>query len=51
MVHGILSDMRDLEPLPRIMSFVVLGLVLLAVTWTSTRYSADLSPCDPATSV
>jgi uncharacterized membrane protein len=37
-----LSDLRDLEPLARIVSFVVLGLVLLAVSWTYTRYQAQI---------
>lgn len=31
-------DLSALAPLPRIFSFVVLGLVLLAVSWTYTRY-------------
>jgi uncharacterized membrane protein len=30
-------DMRELEALPRILSFVVLGLVLLSVSWVYTR--------------
>lgn len=30
-------DMRELETLPRILSFVVLGLVLLSVSWVYTR--------------
>jgi hypothetical protein len=31
-------DLSALEPLPRIISFVVLGLVLLAVSWAYTRH-------------
>jgi hypothetical protein len=31
-------DLSTLEPLARIVSFVVLGLVLLGVSWTYTRY-------------
>jgi len=30
-------DMRELDALPRILSFVVLGLVLLSVSWVYTR--------------
>jgi uncharacterized membrane protein len=30
-------DLSELEALPRIMSFVVLGLVLLGVSWAYTR--------------
>jgi uncharacterized membrane protein len=30
-------DLSELEALPRIMSFVVLGLVLLGVSWVYTR--------------
>jgi uncharacterized membrane protein len=37
-----LSDLHDLEPLARIMSAVVLGLVLLAVSWTYTRYQEQI---------
>ena len=37
-----LSDLRDLDPLPRIISFVVLGLVLLAVSWTYTRFQEQI---------
>ncbi len=33
-----LYDLSALEPLARILSFVVLGLVLLAVSWAYTRY-------------
>jgi hypothetical protein len=35
-------DLRELEPLARILSFVVLGLVLLAVSWTYTRYQEQI---------
>jgi len=35
-------DLNTLEPLPRILSFVVLGLVLLAVSWGYTRYRDTL---------
>ena len=37
-----LSDLRDLEPLARIVSFIVLGLVLLLVSWTYTRYQEQI---------
>jgi len=33
-----LYDLRELEALPRIISFVVLGVVLLAVSWVYTRF-------------
>ena len=33
-----LYDLRELAPLPRIFSFVVLGLVLLGISWAYTRY-------------
>lgn len=33
-----LYDLRELEALPRILSFVVLGLILLAISWVYTRY-------------
>ena len=33
-----LYDLRELEALPRIFSFVVLGLVLLGISWAYTRY-------------
>jgi hypothetical protein len=33
-----LYDLRELEPLPRIFSFVGLGLVLLAISWAYTMY-------------
>jgi Predicted membrane protein (DUF2339) len=35
-------DLSALAPLPRIFSFVVLGLVLLAVSWTYTRYREQI---------
>ncbi|MEO8481464.1 MAG: DUF2339 domain-containing protein [Acidobacteriota bacterium] len=35
-------DLRELEALGRIMSFVVLGLVLLGVSWTYTKYKEQL---------
>jgi hypothetical protein len=35
-------DLRALEPLPRILSFVVLGLVLLAVSWVYTRFREQI---------
>lgn len=31
-------DLRNLETLPRIMSFIVLGLLLVAVSWVYTRF-------------
>jgi hypothetical protein len=38
-----LYDLRELEALPRILSFVVLGLVLLGVSWAYTRYRTLIS--------
>jgi hypothetical protein len=35
-------DLRQLEPLARIFSFVVLGLFLLAVSWIYTRYKEQI---------
>jgi hypothetical protein len=35
-------DLRQLEALARILSFVVLGLVLLAVSWIYTRYREQI---------
>ena len=35
-------DLRQLEALARIMSFVVLGLVLLTVSWVYTRYREQI---------
>jgi hypothetical protein len=35
-------DLRELEALARIMSFVALGLVLLGVSWVYTRYREDI---------
>jgi hypothetical protein len=35
-------DLRQLEALARILSFVVLGLVLLAVSWIYTRYREQM---------
>jgi hypothetical protein len=35
-------DLRELEALGRIMSFVVLGLVLLGVSWTYTKYKEQI---------
>jgi hypothetical protein len=35
-------DLRQLEALARILSFVVLGLVLLAVSWIYTRYRDEI---------
>ena len=32
-----LYDLSELDPVPRILSFVVLGLVLLGVSWGYTR--------------
>lgn len=37
-----LLDLRELEALARIFSFVVLGLFLLAVSWTYTRYREQI---------
>jgi hypothetical protein len=36
-------DLRHLETLPRIFSFIVLGLILLAVSWVYTRYRERVS--------
>ena len=36
-------DLRNLETLYRILSFVVLGLLLLAVSWIYTRFREDVS--------
>jgi hypothetical protein len=35
-------DLRELEALARIMSFVMLGLSLLAISWTYTRYREQI---------
>jgi uncharacterized membrane protein len=35
-------DLRELEALSRIMSFVVLGVFLLAISWTYTRYREQI---------
>ena len=35
-------DLRELEALARIMSFVALGLFLLAISWTYTRYREQI---------
>jgi hypothetical protein len=35
-------DLNELEALARILSFVVLGLVLLAVSWAYTRYREQI---------
>ena len=35
-------DLRELEALARIMSFVVLGVFLLAISWTYTRYREQI---------
>jgi len=35
-------DLRELEALARIMSFVVLGMFLLAISWTYTRYREQI---------
>ncbi len=35
-------DLRELDPLPRIFSFVVLGLVLLGISWVYTRYREQI---------
>ena len=35
-------DLRELEALARILSFVVLGLILLAISWTYTRYREQI---------
>jgi uncharacterized membrane protein len=37
-----LYDLRELEPLPRIFSFVVLGLVLLGISWAYTRFREQI---------
>jgi uncharacterized membrane protein len=34
--------LRELEALPRIMSFVALGVFLLAISWTYTRYREQI---------
>jgi len=31
-------DLRNLDTLPRIVSFIVLGLLLVAVSWIYTRF-------------
>ena len=31
-------DLRNLETLPRIISFIVLGLLLVTVSWVYTRF-------------
>ena len=31
-------DLRNLDTLPRIFSFIVLGLLLVAVSWVYTRF-------------
>jgi hypothetical protein len=36
------SDLRELEAIARIMSFVILGLFLLAISWTYTRYREQI---------
>jgi hypothetical protein len=38
-----LWDLRHLETLPRIFSFIVLGLLLLGVSWVYTRYRERVS--------
>jgi len=35
-------DLRNLETLPRIVSFIVLGLLLVAVSWVYTRFRAQV---------
>ena len=35
-------DLRELEALARIFSFVVLGLILLGISWTYTRYREQI---------
>jgi len=35
-------DLRNLDTLPRIMSFIVLGLLLVAVSWVYTRFRAQV---------
>ena len=35
-------DLQQLEALARILSFVVLGLVLLTVSWVYTRYREQI---------
>jgi uncharacterized membrane protein len=37
-----LYDLRELDALPRIFSFVVLGLILLGISWTYTRYRSAI---------
>lgn len=37
-----LYDLRELDALPRIFSFVVLGLVLLAISWGYTRFREQI---------
>jgi uncharacterized membrane protein len=37
-----LYDLRELEALARIVSFVILGLSLLAISWTYTRYREQI---------
>jgi uncharacterized membrane protein len=37
-----LYDLRELEPLPRILSFVILGVVLLGISWTYTRFREQI---------
>jgi len=37
-----LYDLRELEALARVMSFVVLGLVLLGVSWVYTRFGEQI---------
>lgn len=37
-----LYDLRELDALPRIFSFVVLGLVLLGISWVYTRYREQI---------
>ncbi|MEO8594492.1 MAG: DUF2339 domain-containing protein [Candidatus Solibacter sp.] len=36
-------DLRNLETLPRIMSFIVLGVLLVAVSWVYTRFRAQVN--------
>jgi len=35
-------DLNELEALARILSFVVLGLILLGISWTYTRYREQI---------
>ena len=35
-------DLRNLQTLPRIMSFIVLGLLLVAVSWAYTRFRSQV---------